>query len=210
VFEADLQNGTLPKVTLLRALGTLSEHPWDGPSGGVTAGQNQFIKPALDAINASAFWKNTLVLITWDEGGGFYDHIQPPSRFADGCALPTTPLWTDGTPHGRNDCALVDASHLADGGALPQDPHAPEYYSTADHMAGQEYYGTRIALIALGPFARSGAVSHVVMEHSSIVKFIEWNFLGHKTGQLKARDAHVNNIGSMLVPELGVPEGTGD
>src|SRR5205814_9643612 len=115
-FEADIQNGRLPAVTLLRALATLSEHPWDGPSGGVTAGQNQFIKPALDAINGSPYWKSTLVLITWDEGGGFYDHVQPPARFADGCALPTTPLWTDGTPHGRNDCTLVDASHLADGG----------------------------------------------------------------------------------------------
>ena len=48
------------------------------------------------------------------------------------------------------------------------------------------------------------------MEHSSIVKFIEWNWLGHKTGQLGTRDAHVNNLGSMLDPALHVPEGAGD
>jgi hypothetical protein len=35
------------------------------------------------------------------------------------------------------------------------------------------------------------------MEHSSIVKFLEWNFLT-KTGQLQARDAVVNNLGSLL------------
>jgi hypothetical protein len=80
-------------------------------------------------------------------------------------------------------------------------------------MNGQEYYGTRLALLALGPYARKasgGSISHVVMEHSSIVKFIEWNWLGHQTGQLGTRDAHVNNIGSMLDPKLKVPAGLGD
>jgi hypothetical protein len=40
------------------------------------------------------------------------------------------------------------------------------------------------------------------MEHSSIVKFIEWNFVGGKTGQLGTRDAVVNNIGSVLDPAM--------
>jgi hypothetical protein len=46
------------------------------------------------------------------------------------------------------------------------------------------------------------------MEHSSIVKFLEWNFTG-ETGQLKARDTLVNNLGSLLDPnevDLPVPE----
>ena len=36
------------------------------------------------------------------------------------------------------------------------------------------------------------------MEHSSIVKFIEWNWLGGATGQLMGRDATVNNLGDLL------------
>jgi hypothetical protein len=47
------------------------------------------------------------------------------------------------------------------------------------------------------------------MEHSSIVKFVEWNFLGGQTGQLMTRDATVNNIGSVLDPAttgIEVPE----
>jgi phospholipase C len=54
-------------------------------------------------------------------------------------------------------------------------------------------------MLAMGPFARTNYVSHVTMEHSSIVKFIEWNWLGG-TGQLGARDAVVNNLGSLLDP----------
>jgi len=61
-------------------------------------------------------------------------------------------------------------------------------------------YGTRIPLLAIGRFAQKGTVSHVQMEHSSIVKFLEWNYLGGKTGQLGARDTVVNNIGSLLDP----------
>jgi phospholipase C len=49
-------------------------------------------------------------------------------------------------------------------------------------------------------------VSHVVMEHSSIVKFIEYNWLGGTTGQLGTRDAAVADIGSLLDPSLAVPE----
>jgi hypothetical protein len=59
-------------------------------------------------------------------------------------------------------------------------------------------------MLALGPFAKKGAVSHVVMEHSSVVKLLEWNFLGGKTGQLGGRDADgsgtVGNMGSLLDP----------
>ena len=38
------------------------------------------------------------------------------------------------------------------------------------------------------------------MEHSSVVRFIEWNWLGGATGQLMGRDATVNNIGDLLDP----------
>jgi phospholipase C len=69
-------------------------------------------------------------------------------------------------------------------------------------------YGPRIPLLALGAFARQGVVSHVQLEHASIVRFIEWNWLG-ATGQLQGRDAVVNNIGSLLDPArtgVAVPE----
>jgi hypothetical protein len=52
----------------------------------------------------------------------------------------------------------------------------------------------------MGPFARKNFVSHVTMEHSSVVKFIEWNWLGGTTGQLGTRDTTVANLGSLLDP----------
>jgi hypothetical protein len=59
-----------------------------------------------------------------------------------------------------------------------------------------------VPLVATGPFVKAGTVSHATMEHSSIVKLVEWNFLGGKTGQLGGRDADaaVSNLGSLLDP----------
>ena len=148
-FATDLSGGTLPAVSYIKALEYKTEHPGFGNliSAGVT-----FVGAAIAAIEASSYAPNTLVLVTWDEGGGFFDHVPPPAT------------------------------------------------STVDNQP----YGTRVPLIAVGPLAGVGTISHVTMEHSSIVKFIEHNWLG-QTGQLHGRDATVANIGSLLDPSLGVP-----
>ena len=142
-FVADLTAGTLPPVSFVKAIGYKTEHPGEDItiSDGVT-----FVKGVVDAVAASPEASSTLVLVTWDEGGGFFDHVAPPAT------------------------------------------------STVDNQP----YGTRVPLLAVGPFAKVNYVSHVTMEHSSIVKFIEWNWLGGMTGQLTGRDATVNNIGDLL------------
>jgi phospholipase C len=148
-FAADLSAGALPAVTYVKALGYKTEHPGYGDT--ISAGAT-FVGATITAIEASSYAPNTLVLVTWDEGGGFFDHVPPPAT------------------------------------------------STVDNQP----YGTRVPLIAVGPLAGAGTVSHVTMEHSSVVKFIESNWLG-QTGQLHGRDATVANIGSLLDPSLGVP-----
>jgi phospholipase C len=148
-FTAEAQKGTLPTLSFVKHVQYKNEHPGYATvlSQGVTA-----VTSLVSTILASPVGNDTLVLLTWDEGGGYYDHVAPP---------PNDP--TDGKP-----------------------------------------YGTRVPLLALGRFARKGAVSHVVMEHSSIVKFVEWAYLGNQTGQLGGRDTTVNGIGSLLDPaEVG-------
>ena len=62
-------------------------------------------------------------------------------------------------------------------------------------------YGPRIPLVLIGDAVYKNYVSHVVMEPTSIVKFIEWNWFGGETGQLKTRDQVVANLGSLIDPE---------
>ncbi len=141
-LASDVAAGHLPSLSFVKAVGYHTEHPGYGTT--ISAGV-AFAKGLVDTIEASPYAKNTLILITWDEGGGFYDHVAPP---------PTS--------------------------AVDNEP-----------------YGTRVPLIAIGPYAKKGFISHVPLEHSSIVKFLEWDFTG-KTGQLHARDKPVNNLGSLL------------
>ncbi len=143
-FGTDILAGRLPPVSFIKFTAYHNEHPGYGTK--ISNGQ-QSVQKVLDRILTSPrYMDETLILVTWDEGGGYFDHVAPPPAST-----------VDGKP-----------------------------------------YGTRVPLLAIGRFARPGVVSHVELEHSSVVKFIEWNFLGQKTGQLGARDAAVHNLGSLL------------
>jgi phospholipase C len=48
------------------------------PSGSVAAGE-RFIKATYETIRSSPLWPDSLLIITWDEHGGFYDHVAPPA-----------------------------------------------------------------------------------------------------------------------------------
>ena len=53
------------------------------PLGHVEAGE-QFIKQAYEAIRNSPMWESSLLIITWDEHGGFFDHVHPPTAVPPG------------------------------------------------------------------------------------------------------------------------------
>ena len=150
-LQRDIDTAALPNFVYVKAREFHNEHPNVSTiSDGIA-----FVSKTVQMIESSSYSKNTLILLTWDEGGGFFDHVSPPPG--------------------------VDVDD--NGKTVP--------------------YGTRVPLLALGEFARKGTVSHVQMEHSSIVRFLEYNFVG-PVGQLGFNDAKVNNLGSLLDPQATV------
>ena len=86
-FTADLQNGTLPAVSFVKPLGQNNEHPG---YASLAAGQ-QHVADLVSAIQASKYWKNTAIVITYDENGGRWDHVPPPApadRWGPGSRVP--------------------------------------------------------------------------------------------------------------------------
>lgn len=83
----DITNGTLPAVSFVKPGGLLDGHPESSKFGLFEA----FTRKLVDAVQHNpALWASTAILITTDEGGGYYDsgYIQPVDFFGDGPRIP--------------------------------------------------------------------------------------------------------------------------
>jgi phospholipase C len=74
--------GNLPAVSWIDPAQKVSEHP----PGLVTAGQG-YVTATVNAIMRSKDWPSTAIFLTWDDWGGFYDHVVPPKVDANGYGL---------------------------------------------------------------------------------------------------------------------------
>jgi len=76
----DLRDGTLPSVAWIFPSGEESEHPLTDPRIGMW-----YVTAVVNALMKSTAWESTVLVVTWDEYGGFFDHVTPPAR--DGVTL---------------------------------------------------------------------------------------------------------------------------
>ena len=81
-FYAAAKNGTLPSVAWITPAQKYSEHP----PASISLGQS-YVTGLVDAIERGPDWKNTAIFLSWDDWGGFYDHVVPPKVDADGYGL---------------------------------------------------------------------------------------------------------------------------
>ena len=80
-FLADARAARLPHVSFLKAAGSHDEHPEDSaPTWGM-----EWVMERIRAVADSPLWPRSLIVVTYDEGGGFWDHVAPPQRDAYGC-----------------------------------------------------------------------------------------------------------------------------
>ena len=79
-FFTDVENGDLPSFTFLQPRMTPSIHgfpTWQHPVSPLREGERLY-KKVYEALRGSSLWNSTAFLITYDEHGGFYDHVGPP------------------------------------------------------------------------------------------------------------------------------------
>jgi len=81
-FFTAAKNGTLPAVSWVTPNGTVSEHP----PGLISAGET-YVTGLINAIMRSPDWSSTAIFLSWDDWGGFYDHVVPPRVDALGYGL---------------------------------------------------------------------------------------------------------------------------
>jgi len=108
-FLSDVAAGRLPAVAFVKPLGIHNEHP--NTSEPLTG--QQHVAELVQAVRASAIWPRTLIVITYDENGGRWDHVAPPvgDRWGPGVRVPTvivSPLVKRGhVDHSRYDTTAI-------------------------------------------------------------------------------------------------------
>ncbi len=137
----DVKNGTLPQVAFIDNGVSNDEHPNEAVDVG-----SAFAASIINPLMGSSSWKDSVFILTWDEGGGFYDHVPPI----------TNAVNPDGLP----------VSDLQAGDISGPDTGANSFTRT----------GYRVPLIVISPFTKKNFVSHTPMDYTAILKFIETRF----------------------------------
>jgi len=148
-FLTDAAAGTLPQVCLVSPGNRTytEEDPSDIQLG------EAYSSSIINAVMHGKGWEKTAMFFTYDEHGGYYDHVAPPP-------------------------------------AVPPDAIAPRL--RPDDPPGRfDTYGPRVPGHVISPYAKRDHVSHVVHDHTSILKFIETKF---NLGAMTYRDANADDL----------------
>jgi phospholipase C len=194
-YFTDLSNGTLASFVFIEAgYGRNDEHP--GSQQSVLMGQQQ-VANIVNAFMGSPEWNNSAFFLSYDEGGGPYDHVPPvpghSNDFTD-ASLGTIPdISTIAVnPDSYNPCVPPGGTATLHCDLASSDPGA----HSGDAVAAQGFaaqLGFRLPNIVISPFTRKHYVSHTPMDHTAVIKFVENRFIG-SSAHLTARDAAQPNL----------------
>ena len=167
-FFADAANGTLPAFSLVDPDfdAYSEENPQDIRKG------ESFAAEVINAVMHGAGWPDTLLIWVYDEHGGYYDHVPPPSAIppddVEGGSLLASGNGVTAVLR-RVRPSLVEGNENLDRG--------PRRY---------DRYGFRVPAVVVSPWARPGYVCSETFDHTSVLKLVEekWNLPA-----LTARDA---------------------
>ena len=202
-FLTDLTSGGLASFSYIEpAYGHSDEHPGSGQS--ISTGQAQ-IANLLSQFMSSVSWADSVFFLSYDEGGGPYEHVPPvPGQSNDNTIIANMgflplgnipdiggiavnpdsyfPCLANGPPdkNGKPTATAHCDLQSTDPGANPTD--APAVQGFAAQL------GFRLPNMVISPFSRKHYVSHVPMDHTAVIKFVENRFIG-PSAHLTNRDA---------------------
>jgi phospholipase C len=149
-FWTAADNGHLPAVSYLKAPGYQDGHAaYSDPLD-----EQQFLVETVNHLQKLPEWKDTAVVIAYDDSDGWYDHKAAPA------------VKSSGSPE--------DA--LTGPGACGDVKGSPARY------AGRCGYGPRLPLLVISPYAKANFVDHTLTDQTSILRFIEDNWKTGRIG----------------------------
>jgi phospholipase C len=152
-FDA-LKVGNMPAVSFLKAIAAQDGHA--GYSDPLL--EQDFLVRTVNTIMHSPFWRNTAIVVMYDDSDGWYDHQMSP--IVNSSAVNTASSANSDQLNGAGKC----------GNGTP-----------LDGIQGRCFYGPRLPLLVISPFAKANFVDHTLTDQSSVLRFIEENW---GTGQI--------------------------
>ncbi|HET6219098.1 MAG TPA: alkaline phosphatase family protein, partial [Acidobacteriaceae bacterium] len=178
-FQA-LKVGNFPAVSFLKSAAYRDGHA--GYSDPLD--EQAFLTDVINTIEQTPQWKNTVVILTYDDSDGWYDHV---SNVVNG-----SESMKDGFS-GPGKCADgTTALPGVDPGTL--------------HAQGRCGYGPRLPLLVISPWAKPNYVSHAVTDQTSILRFIEDTFLSQQRIGQGSFDEIAGSLGDMLDFSQAAPQ----
>jgi phospholipase C len=188
-YFSDVANNTLASFSFIESGSATDEHPasWQN----VLGGQVQ-VAGIINAFMTSPSWNDSVFFFSYDEGGGPYDHVPPvPGHSNDFTDKSLGPIPDIGS-------IVVNADSYFP--CLPSTPPATQHCDLESGYPGTSpgdaasvhgfaaQIGFRLPNIVISPFTRRHYVSHIPMDHTAVIKFVENRFIG-PNAHLTARDA---------------------
>jgi phospholipase C len=176
-FVAAVQAGNLPSVSFLKAPAIQDAHP----SNSDPLDEQVFVVNMINLLQQSPEWKSTAVIIAYDDSDGWYDHVQNilnPSASAQDAF------------NGPQQCAPLPGTEGARPTPLPGLNGQP--------VQGRCGYGPRQPLLVISPFSKPNFVDHTLTDQSSVLRFIEDNWLSSERIGQGSFDAIANPIDNMF------------
>ena len=165
--------GNFPAVSYLKAPGYQDGHA--GYSDPLD--EQTFIVQVINFLQQSGNWEHTAVVIAYDDSDGWYDHQQGPIVNQSTSAAD----------------ALTGAGACGDGSTALAGTS-----SAVPHAQGRCGYGPRLPLMVISPYSRQNFVDHTVTDQTSILRFIEDNWLNGQRIGAGSFDAMANSIANMF------------
>jgi phospholipase C len=180
-FFTAAKAGNLPAVSFLKAPGYQDAHA--GYSDPLD--EQTFVVDTINFLQTLPSWWSTAVIIAYDDSDGWYDHEM--SQIVNQSTGPADALTGPG----------------ACGTALTS---LPGVNTTANpHALGRCGYGPRLPLLVISPWAKQNFVDHTVTDQTSIIHFIEDNWLGGQRigqGSFDGESGPINNMFNFTFPRI--------
>ncbi len=187
-FFTAVKAGNYPSVSFIKAPSISDGHP--GNSDPID--EQAFDTKVINFLMQQPDWKNTAVIIAYDDSDGWYDHQKPTltSASTDNSTL----FSADG---GTNNVTGADQYDSAGSCGIAAGATRPVGVAGVQ-VNGRCGPGTRTPFIVISPYARANYVDHTQITQASVVRFIEDNWLGSQRIGQGSFDATAGDIRSMF------------